>query len=135
MSSKRLGAAPSLRRSAVDQQLGVRIREFREARDITQAELGALMGVSFQQVQKYEKGESSVAASRLPALCAALGVYINDLFPEYSALKLSSIALGLAKLFDEITDTRLRRIIIGVTELAGGENGNHKNGNHKGGRR
>jgi DNA-binding XRE family transcriptional regulator len=45
--------------SAVDAYIGARMRESRLARGITQEMLAEVLGVSFQQVQKYEKGETA----------------------------------------------------------------------------
>lgn len=52
------------RDKAFNELLGRNVRERREARGMTQAELGELLGVTAQQVQKYERGESQMAASR-----------------------------------------------------------------------
>jgi len=41
---------------------------------VSQDDLGEAVGVSFQQIQKYEVGESTISAARLWAICAALGV-------------------------------------------------------------
>jgi len=49
----------------VDQQVGARIRARRQALQISQMALGDSLGVTFQQVQKYEKGTNRVSSSRL----------------------------------------------------------------------
>lgn len=54
--------------------VGRRIRQRRALLDMTQATLGAAIGVSFQQIQKYEKGTNRVSASRLQELANALDV-------------------------------------------------------------
>lgn len=60
--------------TAPDTELGKRIRLRRVEMKISQAELGDKLGVSFQQVQKYEKGVNRVGASRLTQIAEALQV-------------------------------------------------------------
>ena len=55
-----------------DIELGKRIRLRRVEQKISQAELGDKLGVSFQQVQKYEKGVNRVGAARLQSIATAL---------------------------------------------------------------
>jgi transcriptional regulator with XRE-family HTH domain len=64
--------------SAVDQYIGARMREGRRALGITQESLGD--GVTFQQVQKYEKGTNRVSAARLFQICEALEVSLASMF-------------------------------------------------------
>jgi transcriptional regulator with XRE-family HTH domain len=47
---------------------------------ISQAELGGALGVTFQQIQKYEHGTNAVASTRVADLCRALEMTPNDLF-------------------------------------------------------
>ena len=56
----------------IDLLIGKRIRSRRLALGMTQAELGTLLSVSFQQVQKYERGFNRLAAADLPRLAAIL---------------------------------------------------------------
>lgn len=56
----------------IDRAIGARIRAARTAQHFSQAELGAKLGVTFQQIQKYEKGSNRIAGSRLLALCELL---------------------------------------------------------------
>ena len=58
--------------SAVDQYIGARMRESRLAIKMSQANLGEKLGVTFQQIQKYEKGRNRVSAARLFVICEAL---------------------------------------------------------------
>lgn len=67
-------------RDPVDRQIGQRIRAFRVAQKISQAELGRRIGVSFQQVQKYESGSNRVRGSQIKELAAALDVSVAALF-------------------------------------------------------
>lgn len=58
--------------SAVSRTLGERVREARQARDLSQAELGRMVGRSQQAIARIEKGDEDVGASRLKALADAL---------------------------------------------------------------
>lgn len=55
-------------------ELHERLRQLREDRDMTQAELAAMLGTTRQQVGKYETGRQEMTAGKLAALCLALGV-------------------------------------------------------------
>ena len=66
--------------SAVDQYIGARMRECRRAINMTQANLGEKLGVTFQQIQKYEKGRNRVSAARLFEICEALEVPLTSMF-------------------------------------------------------
>lgn len=66
----------------VDVQVGQHIRVLRYKLGMTQQDLATKLGVSFQQLQKYEKGLNRVSASRLADIATALGVnpgyFFND---------------------------------------------------------
>ncbi len=66
----------------LDQQIGANIRERRRALNISQSHLAELIGVTFQQVQKYEKGVNRVAASTLVNIANALDAPITALIPK-----------------------------------------------------
>jgi transcriptional regulator with XRE-family HTH domain len=56
------------------------MRERRFELDITQDQLGKKLGVSFQQIQKYETGRNRVSAARLFDICKALGLPLSSMF-------------------------------------------------------
>lgn len=66
----------------IDEKIGLAIRKFRNGRGMSQIELGEKIGVSFQQVQKYEKGMTRMSVLRLGQIAEALGVPINVFFEE-----------------------------------------------------
>lgn len=66
--------------NAIDKRLGRRVRELRVKLGISQAELAAALGVSCQQVQKYETGANRIAAGRLLMLAGALDLRVADFF-------------------------------------------------------
>lgn len=66
----------------VDQYVGERLRAERHRRGLTQTQLGAAIGVAFQQVQKYERGLNRISASMLARAARTLGVAVADFFPS-----------------------------------------------------
>jgi transcriptional regulator with XRE-family HTH domain len=65
---------------AVDKHIGARMRECRLALGMTQENLSELLGVTFQQIQKYESGRNRVSAARLFEICEALDVSLASMF-------------------------------------------------------
>jgi transcriptional regulator with XRE-family HTH domain len=64
----------------LDAMVGAKIRMFRINRGMSQTALAERVGVSFQQVQKYEKGANRVGASRLSQIASVLGITVGELF-------------------------------------------------------
>jgi transcriptional regulator with XRE-family HTH domain len=117
-----------------DIELGKRIRLRRVEQRISQAELGDQLGVSFQQVQKYEKGVNRVGAGRLTKIAEVLGITVGTFFTgkevldtehsinkdngEASPLKLLTVsgAFRLLRAYADIEDSNLRRSIVDLVE-------------------
>ena len=68
--------------SHVDHQVGRRIRQARRAAKLTQGQLGDMVGLTFQQIQKYEKGVNRVAAGTLYDIAKVLDIPISWFFDE-----------------------------------------------------
>lgn len=66
---------------AIDVYVGGQLRTRRKAVGLSQTALAAIGGVTFQQLQKYERGVNRVSASMLYALAGGLGCAAADLFP------------------------------------------------------
>jgi transcriptional regulator with XRE-family HTH domain len=66
--------------NAVDGHVGARVARARAERGITQRDLAAAIGVTYQQLQKYERGLNRIGAGRLYAVSEALGVPISYFF-------------------------------------------------------
>ena len=64
----------------LDAMVGARISILRVSRGMSQATLAERIGVTFQQVQKYERGANRVGASRLAQIASGLGVSVGELF-------------------------------------------------------
>jgi len=86
---------------AIDRQVGARIRARRLELDIRQQQLATSIGVTFQQIQKYEKGVNRVSVGTLIAIAKALDVEITALLPRGSVSSAEDLVLdepGLAEL-------------------------------------
>jgi transcriptional regulator with XRE-family HTH domain len=68
--------------SPIDIEVGRRIRVYRNAAKLSQTDLGNALGLTFQQVQKYEKGTNRVAPSRLEVIAKVCGVPISAFLPS-----------------------------------------------------
>lgn len=68
------------RATADDVAIGEKLRALRLDRGLSQSDLGRLIGVTFQQLQKYEKGANRVSAGRLARIAAALDVPITAFY-------------------------------------------------------
>ncbi|SFS34250.1 helix-turn-helix domain-containing protein [Brevundimonas viscosa] len=116
----------------VDAYVGARISLRRSALGLSQAALAQRIGVSFQQVQKYETGQNRISASRLHRVAGVLGTSVESFFPadpEKDSTRagleaMRSIAAtadgrAVAAGFPMITDRNLRQAIARiVTALA-----------------
>jgi transcriptional regulator with XRE-family HTH domain len=98
--AKRSAESPS----PVDVTVGGNVRVWRMARGLSQAQLAKRLGVTFQQVQKYEIGGNRIPTGRLVKLAAILGVPISALFEGTDGADSSRSLLAL------ISDSRSFRL-------------------------
>jgi transcriptional regulator with XRE-family HTH domain len=128
----------------VDKHVGEQIRKRRTMLNMSQAKLGDAVGVTFQQVQKYEKGKNRVGASRLQQIANVLQVPPASFFDDTSDITpkswhgakmektgtasaepiltfvATSEGLALSKAFTRIANQQVRRRIVDlVGDLAG----------------
>nr|WP_256474482.1 helix-turn-helix transcriptional regulator [Bradyrhizobium sp. 200] len=106
--------------------VGARIRMLRVNRGMSQTMLAERIGVSFQQVQKYERGANRVGASRLSQIAAVLGVSVGELFESSRAgpprsnspihLLAEPDALRVLKAYARTTSPRVRLCIAKLVE-------------------
>jgi len=108
----------------IDVHVGSRVRARRQVLGMSQEKLGNALGLTFQQVQKYEKGTNRVGASRLQHLARILQVSIGHFFEGapgqlkakgnapssafVSDFVTSTEGLTLAKAFTQIKDAKVR---------------------------
>jgi transcriptional regulator with XRE-family HTH domain len=96
-------------RDDVDIAVGATIRLLRQGRGMSQATLAAAVGVSFQQVQKYESGANRVSASMLSKIADSLEVQIAELFGAGAGDGVSGLTDEIAKLLSEAGALELLR--------------------------
>jgi transcriptional regulator with XRE-family HTH domain len=72
------------RPTAADIRIGESIRAYRLIAGISQNDLAKQLGLSFQQVQKYEKGANRIGAGRLPQIAEILGIPVGALFGSHA---------------------------------------------------
>lgn len=124
----------------IDIYVGSRVRMRRMMLGMSQEKLGDALSLTFQQVQKYEKGTNRIGASRLQQIAHILQVPVSFFFegaphapghsggrteaalPAYVVNFLStSDGLSLTKAFMRIKSSKLRRRIVELVEQIGGE--------------
>ena len=81
----------------IDVHVGNRVRMRRMLVGMSQEKLGHALGLTFQQVQKYEKGANRVSASRLHQMASTLGVPIQFFFDDMPITSHSNSASGMAE--------------------------------------
>jgi transcriptional regulator with XRE-family HTH domain len=107
-----------------DNELGKRIRLRRVELGISQSELADKLGVSFQQVQKYEKGVNRVGAARLQQVATALDVPVTFFFDgdgksrEVESLLFidSSFSLRLLRAYSSVQSQAVQRQFVSLIE-------------------
>jgi transcriptional regulator with XRE-family HTH domain len=116
---------PPKRPSAVDVAVGRNVRVWRMVKGLSQAQLANRLGVTFQQVQKYEIGANRIGTGRLVKVASILGVPISALFegttgadPSRSLLALVSDrrSFRLASAFAAITHSAFRLSLVELVE-------------------
>jgi transcriptional regulator with XRE-family HTH domain len=116
----------------VDVYVGKRMRQRREMQGLPQKELARKLGISFQQVQKYESGANRISASKLWQLCDVLDVEPGYFFDgldtsrrratgeDYEADPRSARqVLDLNQSFQKISSPRVRRQVVQLVKSLG----------------
>ncbi len=126
----------------IDKHVGARVRMRRMMIGMSQEKLGENLGITFQQIQKYEKGTNRIGASRLQQISIVLGVPVAFFFegapstgpetdglaeaqsPAYVADFLATAdGLSLTRNFMRIPDAKVRRRIVDLVTAIAGETG------------
>jgi transcriptional regulator with XRE-family HTH domain len=110
-----------------DVRVGRLLRERRLELGMSQERLGALLGVTYQQIQKYERGTNRIGSSRLQELCGILGVRASYFFDEQAPAGLAEAPASYAHAgvvpagkdgrellvaFEAIQDGRIRKRLV-----------------------
>jgi len=72
-------------RKSINSIIGEKIRELRKEHGMSQMRLASLVGVSYQQIQKYEKASGSISVERLEQISKAFKFPIKEFFPVKKA--------------------------------------------------
>jgi transcriptional regulator with XRE-family HTH domain len=119
----------------IDKYVGSRVRMRRMMIGMSQEKLGEKLGITFQQIQKYEKGTNRIGASRLQQIASVLSVPVSFFFegapvpdaaanagaaptsPAYvSDFLATADGLALTKAFMKVKDPKVRRRIVDLVE-------------------
>jgi transcriptional regulator with XRE-family HTH domain len=130
MATKRLQQRSA---TPADKKLGEKIRTRRTAAGMSQTELGEALGVTFQQVQKYEKGVNRISAVRLEQIAEALdesisyfqtdGHAVSKAGQELQTLMSDPINLRICRALSAIEDQAMRFQFVRLVESVSGING------------
>ena len=109
----------------IDVATGLRLRTIRKSRGLSQEQLGRALGITFQQVQKYERGSNRISASMLVKAARTLSVAPAALLPDEGDPKPQSPAVlallaqmrgaeELVETYARIRSPRLRRAVLNL---------------------
>jgi transcriptional regulator with XRE-family HTH domain len=121
-----LDAAAVLGPHPVDREVGLRVRMRRKELGVSQERLADALGITFQQVQKYERGANRISASKLWEIARALNTPVGYFFEGLDAsaaqpttmtscaqdFLMTTDGLDLAKAFPRITQPAVRRKLV-----------------------
>ncbi len=132
-----LSARATRETNVVDRFVGERIRLYRSMLGMSQQKLAECLGVTFQQLQKYERGDNRIGAGRLLMVANALGVPISFLLDQDAlsqmergapslasdSPELSREGYSIARAFSQIADPTVRRSISTLVHSLGSHPG------------
>ena len=123
---------PKASTHSIDKAIGARLKMYRQRANISQTALGKHLGVSFQQVQKYENGTNRVSAATLIKISRFLNISISELMildsqqnsnpassKDFARFAKSSEGRSLIHGFMAINDPLLRRHIVSLVKALG----------------
>jgi transcriptional regulator with XRE-family HTH domain len=114
--------------TAADEAIAVRLRLRRKELGMSQEKLGQAVGVSFQQIQKYERGTNRIGAGNLTRLAEALGVNVGYFFEGLDKIRNDGAhtlgidvlaitgASELVRAYARIGDPKLRRVVVDLAK-------------------
>ncbi len=106
----------------IDRHIGARIRHRRSELGLTQGDLGDVIGLSYQQIQKYETATSRCSAGKLYELAVALGVEVSYFFDQADISKSVSplahggnnrVVIELIRNYNDIDDPQVKASVNG----------------------
>jgi len=113
-----------------DVEVGRRVRAFRLNKGLSQEKLGDELGITFQQIQKYEKGVNRIGAGRLQRIAEILGVPVSEFFGSSASIMPSAgslyelvdtaAALRLLRAYARIPDPQVKQAVTALVEKIAG---------------
>jgi len=110
-----MSKVPSSEPDPIDVHVGKLLRAYRLATGISQDELGAALGISFQQIQKYERAMNRLSASKLVEAARAMNIPPSAFFEGLEGDASTSLVGELADFFAEPAATRFARAFVRMT--------------------
>ena len=114
----------------LDIEVGQRVRTFRLHKGLSQEKLADQLGITFQQVQKYEKGTNRIGAGRLQRIANVLGIPVSDFFTSHKQggaapaelfrLLDKAAALRLLRAYSRIRQPKVQQAIMRLVESIAG---------------
>jgi len=107
----------------IERYVGARIRQRRIMLGLTQQQLAQMVGITYQQAHKYERGINRVSADRLYELAKVLEVDVGYFFDDFEAKEVDDssdrqrLALDLARNFARIDDRRQQEALAQLTRV------------------
>jgi len=101
-------------------EIGRKLKEFRKHKGLSQEGLAELIGLSFQQIQKYESGVNKLNTDKLQAIANILCVPVASFFQNQpiEALPFSSQERELIESFRSIKDSKIKNCIVELSNFA-----------------
>ena len=103
-----------------NEYVGKKIREWRTAKNMSQTKLADVLGIAYQQIQKYEKGKSQIPIGRIIQIAITLNISPLDFLPKQKTrthnpnahLLSDKHTREIAQLFHELKDERVKQTIL-----------------------
>jgi len=77
----------------IDKKIGLKIKQIRKSQGLSQIDLAERIGISFQQIQKYEKGKTRISVMRLQQVSDVFEIHIGSFFEQEASAKVSDVAI------------------------------------------
>jgi transcriptional regulator with XRE-family HTH domain len=108
---------PAIPASDIDTKIGASVRDRREALGVTQAQLGQSVGVTFQQIQKYERGTNRISAAALLRIADALACSVADLYGDPDPAGTSMSERAILKLWQQLREPQRDAVVAMIREF------------------
>lgn len=97
---------------STNEEIGARLREFRKRRKLTQEQLAERIGVTFQQIQQYERGSSGLSAGRLLQVATVLDIPVGSLFDDTDERALTDDEISLVRGYRALSSDEIRSFVL-----------------------